>query len=60
MSEVPWPAKTIVIVTESDGVATAYGLFDTSADADEWIERCRDQGDIGPWDQVTPALLWAK
>lgn len=57
---VPWPARLVVLITESDGATTAYGLFDTDEEADEYIERCRDLGDIAPWDQTDKALLWAK
>jgi hypothetical protein len=57
MTKVPWPAKLVVLVTEPDGT-TAYGLFDTDEDADDYIDRIAEE--CHPSATFDTALLWAK
>lgn len=54
---VPWPAKLVVVSTASDGITDAYGLFDSTKEANDYIEANRE--DFGD-SEITTALLWAK
>lgn len=55
--DIPWPAKLVLLVHDSDGTTSAYGLFDTEEELDEYV--ANNAEDIGGA-TTSAALLWAK